>query len=80
MSVLDRAARLDAFDFTPHFREDFYVCLTARGDTLFEFTDAMLCEDGPVTGWFRNAPEARALLPAAEHRPDRARDHYSPGS
>ncbi|MFF3330502.1 NF041680 family putative transposase [Streptomyces sp. NPDC002888] len=61
MSVLHHDARQDAFDFTSHFREDFYACLTRRGDTLFELTDAMLCEDGPVT-----SPVDLTLL--AEHR------------
>ncbi|MFJ4013103.1 NF041680 family putative transposase [Streptomyces sp. NPDC090026] len=51
----------DAFDFTSHFREDFYACLTRRGDTLFELTDAMLCENGPVT-----SPVDLTLV--AEHR------------
>ena len=31
------------------FRQDFYRCLTARADALFELTDAALCADGPVT-------------------------------
>ena len=31
------------------FRRDFYECLTARADALFELTDAVLCTDGPVT-------------------------------
>jgi hypothetical protein len=30
------------------FRQDFYQCLTARADALFELTDAVLCADGPV--------------------------------
>jgi DDE superfamily endonuclease len=30
------------------FRQDFYQCLTARADALFEITDAVLCTDGPV--------------------------------
>jgi hypothetical protein len=30
------------------FRTDFYRCLTARADALFELTDAVLCTDGPV--------------------------------
>jgi DDE superfamily endonuclease len=30
------------------FRRDFYGCLTARADELFELTDAVLCTDGPV--------------------------------
>ena len=28
------------------FRRDFYGCLTARADALFELTDAVLCTDG----------------------------------
>lgn len=31
------------------FRQEFYDCVTARTDTLFELTDAVLCTDGPVT-------------------------------
>jgi len=61
VSLLHHDARRDAFDFASHFREDFYSCLTRRGDTLFELTDAMLCEDGPVT-----SPVDLTLL--AEHR------------
>ncbi|QEU90132.1 transposase [Streptomyces kanamyceticus] len=49
MSVLDHDARRDAFDFTSRFREDLFDCLTARGDELFDLTDALLCADGPVT-------------------------------
>ncbi|MFD7015775.1 NF041680 family putative transposase [Streptomyces sp. NPDC059928] len=30
------------------FRGEFYSCLTARSDALFELTDAVLCGDGPV--------------------------------
>lgn|SRR5512144_1403556 len=30
------------------FRWDFYSCLRARADVLFELTDAVLCSDGPV--------------------------------
>ncbi|GGS15797.1 hypothetical protein Snoj_29750 [Streptomyces nojiriensis] len=59
--MLHHDARHEAFDFTSHFREDLYACLTRRGDTLFELTDAMLCEDGPVT-----SPVDLTLL--AEHR------------
>jgi hypothetical protein len=43
------------------FREDFYQCLKARTDTLFELTDAVLCADGPVTSLVE-------LSPTAEHR------------
>lgn len=49
MSLLDHDARRDVFDFASHFREDFSSFLARRGDTLFEITDAMLCENGPVT-------------------------------
>src|SRR4051794_12478209 len=31
------------------FRREFYACLTARADALFELTDAVLCAEGPVT-------------------------------
>ncbi len=44
-----------------HFRDDFFDCLTVRGDALFEVTDALLCKDGPVT-----APVDLTLM--AEHR------------
>jgi hypothetical protein len=30
------------------FRQEFYGCLTARADALFELADAVLCVDGPV--------------------------------
>jgi hypothetical protein len=43
------------------FRRDFYQCLTARPDTLFELTDAVLCAEGPVTSLVE-------LSIAAEHR------------
>ncbi|MFE6689446.1 transposase [Streptomyces sp. NPDC057743] len=61
MSLVQYDARDEAFDFTSHFREDFYACLTRRDGTLFELTDAMLCEDGPVT-----SPVDLTLL--AKHR------------
>jgi hypothetical protein len=32
-----------------HHTSGIFDCLTMRGDTLFELTDAMLCADGPVT-------------------------------
>lgn len=44
-----------------HFRDDFYACLHAYGDELFELTDALLCADGPV-----RTPVDLTLL--AEHR------------
>jgi hypothetical protein len=61
VSLLHHDARDEAFDFTSHFREETYSCLTRRGDTLYEICDAMLCENGPVT-----SPVDLTLL--AEHR------------
>jgi hypothetical protein len=43
------------------FRHEFYTSLTARGDALFELTDAVLCADGPVTSLVE-------LTLVAEHR------------
>lgn len=48
MSVLDDAARVEAMAVLARFRTDFYGCLTARADALFELTDALLCTDGAV--------------------------------
>lgn len=36
------------------FRDEFYRCLTARSDALFELADALLCGDTAV----RSLPEA----------------------
>ncbi|WP_344416212.1 transposase, partial [Streptomyces glomeratus] len=38
----------DALDVLSRFRVEFYECLYARADALFELTDAILCKDGPV--------------------------------
>ncbi|MFD0743029.1 NF041680 family putative transposase [Phytohabitans flavus] len=43
------------------FRRDYYQCLRARTDALFELTDAVLCADGPVTSLVE-------LSLTAEHR------------
>lgn len=43
------------------FRQEFYQCLTARADALFELSDAVLCSEGPVTSLVE-------LSLAAEHR------------
>ena len=40
--------RVDAFGDLKAFRREFYACLTARADALFELADAVLCADGPV--------------------------------
>ena len=43
------------------FRTDFYHCLTAPADALFELTNAVLCTDGPVKTLvdLTSAPEHR---------------------
>jgi hypothetical protein len=51
----------EAFAKASRFREDLFDCLSARGDELFDLTDALLCADGPV-----RAPVDLALV--AEHR------------
>jgi DDE superfamily endonuclease len=43
------------------FRQEFYQCVTARADALFELTEATLCAEGPVTSLVE-------LSLAAEHR------------
>jgi hypothetical protein len=48
VSLLDDAARVESLTLLSGFRTDFYRCLTARADALFELTDALLCTDGPV--------------------------------
>jgi hypothetical protein len=48
VSLLDDAARVESLSALAGFRTDFYRCLTARADALFELTDALLCTDGPV--------------------------------
>ena len=51
----------NAFAEASRFRGEFYECLTARRDELFELTDAVLCADGAV-----KSPVDLTLLP--EHR------------
>jgi hypothetical protein len=48
MIVPNNAARVESLAALSRFRTDFYACLTARVDTLFELTDAVLCTEGPV--------------------------------
>ena len=61
------------------FRREFYACLTARADALFELADAVLCADGPVTLAGRAVAGAEhrrghgALYDALNHGPGRAR-------
>ena len=48
MSLLHHDARSEALAQLSCFRGEFYSCLTARSDALFELADAVLCGDGPV--------------------------------
>ena len=79
MSVLDDAARVESLTVLSRFRTEFYGCLTARADALFELTDAVLCTDGPVKTLVELslAPEHRrghgALYDGLNQRPDRRR-------
>src|SRR5215468_9966253 len=43
------AAHAGALGELSRFRQEFYRCLPARGDALFELAEAVLCADGPVT-------------------------------
>ncbi len=61
MSLLAGAVRREAFAEVSRFRGEFYECLSARRDELFELTDALLCVDGPVV-----SPVDLTLVP--EHR------------
>ncbi|MPY60716.1 NF041680 family putative transposase [Streptomyces spongiae] len=61
MSLLLSGARRETLAEVSRFRGDFYACLTARGDELFELADAVLCADGPV-----RSPVDLTLTP--EHR------------
>jgi hypothetical protein len=38
----------DAVSVLSRFRGEFYECLYARANALFEITDALSCKDGPV--------------------------------
>jgi DDE superfamily endonuclease len=42
------AAQAGALGELSRFRQEFYRCLSARADALFELADAVLCADGPV--------------------------------
>ncbi|MEV0668486.1 NF041680 family putative transposase [Spirillospora sp. NPDC050365] len=61
MSLLPDAVQREAFAQASRFRSEFYECLTARRDELFELMDAVLCADGAV-----RSPVDLTLLP--EHR------------
>lgn len=49
MRLLQPDIQREPFAVASRFRDDFFDCLTVRGDTLFELTDALLCTDGSVT-------------------------------
>ena len=70
-AVVDSEARgdgrVEALGQLSSFRSAFYECLNARGDELFELTDAVLCSSGPVT----SLPE---LSLAGVHRRGRDKD------
>lgn len=48
MSLPIDAPAGEALGLLSRFRVEFYECLYARQDALFELTDAVLCADGPV--------------------------------
>ena len=48
MGSLHDHDQADALGELSRFRYEFYSCLTARADALFELSDAVLCADGPV--------------------------------
>jgi hypothetical protein len=48
MSLQHRDARQEPLAELSRFRGEFYSCLPARSDALFELADAVLCGDGPV--------------------------------
>lgn len=47
MSLPVDTAAGQALAVLSRFRVEFYECLYARSDALFELTDAVLCADGP---------------------------------
>jgi hypothetical protein len=48
VSLLHDAVRVESLTVLSRFRTDFYDCLTARANALFELADAVLCTDEPV--------------------------------
>ncbi len=46
MSLLHRDARWEPLAELSCFRGEFYSCLAARSDALFELADAVLCGEG----------------------------------
>ncbi len=48
MSVSQHTAHVESLGVLSTFRHELHTCFTARGDALFELTDALLCTEGPV--------------------------------
>lgn len=48
MSLHNDPARVEPLNVLSRFRTEFYACLTARSDALYELADALLCSEGPV--------------------------------
>ncbi|MFE5550194.1 transposase, partial [Streptomyces sp. NPDC056534] len=48
MSLPAGVSGREALGVLSRFRVEFYDCLSARADALFELTDAVLCAEGPV--------------------------------
>ncbi|GAA3263289.1 hypothetical protein GCM10020216_105880 [Nonomuraea helvata] len=46
--MLNAAARVESLAVSSRFRTDFYGCLPARTDALFELAEALLCTECPV--------------------------------
>jgi hypothetical protein len=46
--MLQNPSPVESVPVLSWFRTQFYACLTARKDALFELADAVLCADGPV--------------------------------
>ena len=61
--MVDRTIVIDG---STGFREDFYRCLTARPDALFEVAEAVLCVDRPVKSLARCGSDRRVDLPRRE--------------
>jgi hypothetical protein len=52
VSVLDDAARVESLTVLSRFRTDFYACLPAPTDALFELTDRVVAGGrAPVKVW-----------------------------
>ncbi len=47
-SLTNEPVRVEGLAGLSRFRHEFYDCLTARSDALFEVVEALLCTDGPV--------------------------------